>query len=547
MDNFQNNPFQPLCESEDEFPPFTPLKNKKKKREFEATPSKTIMNLKKLPKQQKGEETIGKCQNQQNNLQQILILLKQQKLEEDNEEIQVVLENTQRTIQNLLDFKKGEKPFFKSETVQKEKRDENQGQNDLGARIQRLEELVIAKLTPQPAKESQGATYASIASKNLDSQKILPKTTPPLNLGKQPKKSYIEGPKRLFIKVSKDELQNLQGFQIRNSINREFQKEMQIQNPVLSIVSKTYKEDKLVLVLMPEFSLEFLIENQQIWGPEIQSYFPSLQKDFQIEKSEKWFNLVIHGIPLSIFDCENGLDLLQEEIESYNPLFKNQFIKTPVWLSSKENRETKFNGSVLVSLKQKLESTGVLIGGKWLKIANYLPKESKRGSTQCYHCQKYGHSSFRCLNPPKCRFCAKNHNSQEHHCEICKVLGASCSHTLPKCSNCEERHFSTDSKCIFSKRNPLGKAKEGETTKDQKEEEIQQKETRQRKTLVPKSARKEVQDPKSVTSSSSSSSPPSSLPNSIGINQKKGKTQFLKAVEIPASEWKSPPIQISKW
>ena len=46
--------------------------------------------------------------------------------------------------------------------------------------------------------------------------------------------------------------------------------------------------------------------------------------------------MVIHGISIALFSMNDGLYLLKEEIETFNPEIK--FLKNPRWLSLEENR-----------------------------------------------------------------------------------------------------------------------------------------------------------------------------------------------------------------
>ena len=53
-------------------------------------------------------------------------------------------------------------------------------------------------------------------------------------------------------------------------------------------------------------------------------------------KNTDWSKLVIHGIPIAPFSMDDGLYLLKEEIETFNPEIK--LLKNPRWLSLEENR-----------------------------------------------------------------------------------------------------------------------------------------------------------------------------------------------------------------
>jgi len=54
-------------------------------------------------------------------------------------------------------------------------------------------------------------------------------------------------------------------------------------------------------------------------------------------------------MPIRPFSTDDGLYLLEQEIETFNPRIK--LIKIPQWLSSEENRENKLYRSVVIQLK----------------------------------------------------------------------------------------------------------------------------------------------------------------------------------------------------
>ena len=66
-------------------------------------------------------------------------------------------------------------------------------------------------------------------------------------------------------------------------------------------------------------------------------------------KSTNWSKLIIHGIPIAPFSMDDGLYLLKEEIEIFNPEIK--LLKNPRWLSLKENRQSKKHASITIIIK----------------------------------------------------------------------------------------------------------------------------------------------------------------------------------------------------
>ena len=60
----------------------------------------------------------------------------------------------------------------------------------------------------------------------------------------------------------------------------------------------------------------------------------------------KWSKLIIHGIPIAPFSMDDGLYLLKEEIETFNPEVK--LLKNPRWLILEENRQNKRHASIAI-------------------------------------------------------------------------------------------------------------------------------------------------------------------------------------------------------
>ena len=67
---------------------------------------------------------------------------------------------------------------------------------------------------------------------------------------------------------------------------------------------------------MPEYNAEFLLEKQQIWE---EFFFQNLKF---IERCIKWYKIVVHGVPVLPFSTDDGLSILKNEIETFNPSLK---------------------------------------------------------------------------------------------------------------------------------------------------------------------------------------------------------------------------------
>ena len=91
---------------------------------------------------------------------------------------------------------------------------------------------------------------------------------------------------------------------------------------------------------MSGYIADFLIEKRQVWE---QIFSPYLKN---MEKNTDWSKLIIHGILIASFSMNDGLYLLKEKIETFNPEVK--LLKTPKWLSSKENKQNKRHVSITI-------------------------------------------------------------------------------------------------------------------------------------------------------------------------------------------------------
>ena len=67
---------------------------------------------------------------------------------------------------------------------------------------------------------------------------------------------------------------------------------------------------------MPDFSADFLLQKKIVW----EDIFSN--KAQKIEKDAHWSKVVVHGIPVEPFSMDEGLSLLKEEIETFNPEIK---------------------------------------------------------------------------------------------------------------------------------------------------------------------------------------------------------------------------------
>jgi hypothetical protein len=110
--------------------------------------------------------------------------------------------------------------------------------------------------------------------------------------------------------------------------------------------------------------------------------------------------LVIHKILTEMFEGEEGLSLLKEEIEIYNHI---SLKKNSIWLFSQENRETKRHVSALIFLETEIEKKYLNIAGQMIKTEEYKAKETRKMlNIQCFNCQNCDHIVINCLRETRC-------------------------------------------------------------------------------------------------------------------------------------------------
>jgi hypothetical protein len=252
-------------------------------------------------------------------------------------------------------------------------------------------------------------------------------------------KSFSYRERRLILLNSKDTtVSTAESMKLRDKINQEFQKQLKLPatKPVLAAITKSYKQQNVILMTMSNYNADFLIQHEKIW----QNQF----KYTRLLKDKVWSKVIAHGISTEIFNFDKGLDLLKEEIKTFNgiePLAVN-------WLSSSQNRQNKMHASIVIALDseetaQKVIKNRLFIAGKSVRTAKFEFKTSE----QCLKCQQFGHTTFSCKNLAVCQFCALNHPTRLHTCKICNIVGEICIHTNIKCSNCNGKHTASSKEC----------------------------------------------------------------------------------------------------
>ena len=307
--------------------------------------------------------------------------------------------------------------------------------------LERLENGLSTKQAPkQTIKLPQQASTKKTETKTVSTapisfaealKKPQPQQVVPKVNSYRDRRLILQGTAKRYLKIDSKGL--------RDTLNKAFKEKNQILSPVIGTVTKSQKNGDIILSTTEKFDADFLKKNEATWKPLI---------DFNKSiRDTTWHKVVLHGIPTDIFNKEDGMTILEEELKVFNGLTP---ISIPRWLSSSGNRAKNQYGSAIVSFETKSEVDRALrnrlqIAGISVKTAEYI--RPKTPNAQCVKCLKYGHSELICYRTQKCALCAGNHARQDHFCALCHQKGQKCAHTKLKCSNCQKEHEATDKSC----------------------------------------------------------------------------------------------------
>lgn len=186
-----------------------------------------------------------------------------------------------------------------------------------------------------------------------------------------------------------------------------------LSNSDVKITVQNENDYRKVKKLLEEIKNE---SNNQLEGIEYHTY--------QL-KSEKWYRVVIRGLPSSISSEEIKADLekLGHEVEATTNIFKmvttngikvrKDFPLFYIDLKQKENNKDVFNIKNLAYCSVKIE-----------------PPKKTKDIPQCTNCQQLGHTKSFCHRQSKCVKCAEN-----HHTKQCKKEQS----TAPTCALCQQK------------------------------------------------------------------------------------------------------------
>lgn len=170
-----------------------------------------------------------------------------------------------------------------------------------------------------------------------------------------------------------------------------------------------------------------------------------------VEKTERWRKMRVHGVTLDRYLKEGGLGLAREEIE----LTGVPLAYEPHWIKNDTLAERFHTGAIkqstlVVTVKSKQASDtmlakGLLFGGKRHEVERFwLPGEGGI----CTHCCGPDHFG-KCTEQAKCFVCAGEHEGAKHLCATtgCGKKSEPCDHEVARCANCGGQHMATSRRC----------------------------------------------------------------------------------------------------
>src|SRR6266536_2897468 len=181
---------------------------------------------------------------------------------------------------------------------------------------------------------------------------------------------------------------------------------------------------------MPNLSAKYLVEKKEIWK--------NIIPHQKIYTDEKWAKIVIHTVPIRPFSTDDGLYLLGQEIETFNPGMK--LMKTPQWLSSEENRVNKLHRLVVVQLKDQEMTEKAIKFRLFLDKTSIKAEKYRHQAIQYQKYQKFGHLAREYRSNHKYQIYAEEHPTKTHKCDICEVQNNICLYSTFKYANYGENH-----------------------------------------------------------------------------------------------------------
>jgi len=160
---------------------------------------------------------------------------------------------------------------------------------------------------PAVSQFQKSKFYTAALEKNLETSTwtTVQNTRSKLNATPRNTTSYRD---RHLIITSTTVIKTLDSISIRNNINNA----LKSANLSIMVVTLTMSQSKsnIVITTLSETTAEDLLKHQKIWQHVL---------DFtKVKKDEKWYKVVAHRIFTAIFNTPNEMQLVKEEIETFN-------------------------------------------------------------------------------------------------------------------------------------------------------------------------------------------------------------------------------------
>jgi len=140
----------------------------------------------------------------------------------------------------------------------------------------------------------------------------------------------------------------------------------------------------------------------------------------EIEKTERWRKLRVHGVSLDRYLCEGGLDLARKEIEF---MTGERLPCAPRGIRSdgleeRYHSESITRSSPVVTVKSKavadsIMAKGLSFGGRRHEADRFWTRGEGGICTDCCGRDHFG----KCNKAARCYVCAENHPGSEHRCQ----------------------------------------------------------------------------------------------------------------------------------
>jgi hypothetical protein len=175
----------------------------------------------------------------------------------------------------------------------------------------------------------------------------------------------------------------------------------------------------------------------------LQNHEEVLEKFFQFKSSKIdaiWHKILIYDVPIAEFASNSGMELLQKEIETFNPELKLAI--RPRWISTERTRNSgKMHATAVITFDNEqmarlAMARKIFLAGQQIRTAKYY---ETKATDQCSNCQKFGHMAKFCKNDTTYQTYAEYHGTMD------------CINDIIKCANCGENHRANHKECIVWK------------------------------------------------------------------------------------------------